>query len=370
MHFSIPLILLSTSVCYGACDPATRVAKLENEMDEVRMQTLFCNYGAKLASGYPSICSSNWTGSASLLIWQAYEGKTENALVDETTAFTLNEHPAHTARVNFDWQVGYRIGIGYNFFYDTSACSDWDLEFTYTYYHAAKSENASFDNGSPVPGGVIALEFPPFIAGQITYGDSISKRRITFSTFDLDLGRSFFVTRNISFRPFAGLKGALIFQRLHVLYLHAIQDPLDEQIAHNDFRGVGIKGGIDTNFYFNSQWSLFDTFAGALLFGKFHDKAALSSLDVTVSNLPIAVLTLKTSENRVVPQIQNILGLSWETNVRNDHSHLSLSVGYEFQYWWSQNQLYHFINGVDYLYTRHNDDLAVHGFSLDLKYDF
>lgn len=371
MHCYIPpALLLITSLCYGAHDQECRVSQLEKEMDEVRMKTVFCNYGARPASGEPLICGSGWSATASLLAWQAFEGKTYFAIVAENTPFTFNDTKAHSARVNFDWGVGYRAGIGYNFFYDPSACSDWDLQFTYTYFHASKTERAHFFNEFPVPDGIVALEFPPFTSGQITYDNASCSRRIKFSTFDFDLARSFFMSRTISLRPFVGLKGALIFQRLHAVYNNSLQSPNDSKISKNDFRGIGIKGGADASLYFNSSWSLFDSFSGALLFGKFHVQSALLSTDQLTAGLQVVVNNLKTSLNRVVPEIQNIIGLSWETNIRDDHSHLSLRLGYEFQYWWNQNQFLHFIDGVVYLSTRNNDDLAVHGVSLDLSFDF
>ena len=365
-----PVLLLMSSICYSAEDRECRLSQLEKEMDEVSMKTVFCNYGAKPANGDPLISGSGWSANASLLAWHLFEGRTDFAIITENTPFTFNSTQAKTARVNFDWGVGYRAGIGYNFFYDPSACSDWDIQFTYTYFYASKTERASFVNDFPVSDGVVAIDFPPFISGQITYDTGSSSRRIRFSSFDLDLARSFFVSRSVSFRPFIGLKGALIFQRLNAKYNDSLQSPLDTQLAHNDFRGIGIKGGTDASLYFNSNWSIFDSFSGGLLFGKFHLLSDLTSTDQVTTGLQISAGSLKTSINRIVPEMQNTVGLSWESDIRDSHSHISLKLGYEFQYWWSQNQFVHYLDGLIYLFTRLNDDLAMHGVSFDLSFDF
>lgn len=356
---------------YGCADIDARLSELEEKIDQIRTETVYGHYGLSLTSAFPDLCDNNsWSFSSSLLVWQLIENKTSYAIVDNSTAFTGSIHEGFTARNDFDWAVGYRLGIGYNFFYNPRSWSNWDVQFNYVYFHTHESDRATSDNQFTIDTGVISTTFPPAIGGSIEYDSAIQKWRVKFSTFDLDIGDRLFFTRSLSFRPFLGLKGALIFQRIRADYFNALTAPLDQRIAHNDFRGIGIKTGVDANYYFNSNWSLFNSFSSALLFGKIHIKSELNTADPSSPGTVVSFIQLIHNKSRIFPQVQNIFGLSWERSILKDSTHLSLRVGYELQYWWDQNQFSHYLAAVDYIYAENNAALAIQGVTLDLKIDF
>ncbi len=363
------LSLSYRGMCHEAIE--TRLSELEEKIDQVYTETVYKQCGLTLSSAFPDLTDNNsWSFSSSLLVWQLFEYGTAYAIVDNTTAFTGSLHEGSTARNDFDWAVGYRIGIGYNFFYNQRSCSNWDVQFHYTYFHTHESDKAETVNGFPVDFGVISVGFPSAISGSVEYNLAIQKWRVKFMTFDLDIGDHLFFTHNLSFRPFCGLKGALIFQRVNAQFFNALSSPLDIKNEHNDFRGIGLTTGADAYYRFNSNWSLFNSFSSSLLFGKFHLKSILTTADASRIGLVLNFSNLSDNATRVLPQIQNIFGLSWEKNILQDSTHISFRIGYEVQYWWGQNQLNHYLATVGYLYSKNNADLSIQGVTIDLKIDF
>ncbi|HSW68756.1 MAG TPA: Lpg1974 family pore-forming outer membrane protein, partial [Gammaproteobacteria bacterium] len=364
--------LLSLS-CQGMCHDAVeaRLSELEEKIDQVYTETVYGQCGLSLSSAFPDLIDNNsWSFSSSLLVWQLFENKTTYAIVDNTSAFTGSVHEGFSTRNEFDWAVGYRIGIGYNFFYNPRSCSNWDVQFQYTYFHTHESDRAASNSDFPVDFGVISVAFPSAISGSVEYALAIQKWRVKFLTFDLDIGDHLFFTHNLSFRPFCGLKGALIFQHVNAQFLNALSSPLDQRLAHNDFRGIGLTTGADAYYHFNSNWSLFNSFTSSLLFGKFHIKSLLNNNDPARVGLILNFSNLIHNTTRVLPQIQNIFGLSWEKDILGDSTHITFRVGYELQYWWGQNQFNHFLASVPYLYSQNNGDLSIQGVNIDLKIDF
>jgi hypothetical protein len=61
-------------------------------------------------------------------------------------------------------------------------------------------------------------------------------------------------------------------------------------------------------------------------------------------------------------------GISWKMFWKA--ACLSLDAGYDFQYWWRQNQRLRLNNGAYYSWTRYAEDLGFQGFKLRAALDY
>ena len=126
---------------------------------------------------------------ADALYWHA----TETVDWAYTRVSSPNFERATYKTLSFGWDPGFRVGLGYNMHHD-----QWDTQLTYTWFQTEATNRA---NGAVVSGFLAArlslLE--PFTTGKIRFN-------LHYNMFDWDLGRSFFVSRSLSLRPYIGLR--------------------------------------------------------------------------------------------------------------------------------------------------------------------
>ena len=174
------------------------------------------------------------------------------------------------------WRPGFRVGVGYTF-----AKKDfWDLMALWTHFKAEST--------------------------------------ITYNVYDLDLGRDYFISKAVSIRPFLGVRGATIDQRL------------------NKFWGAGAHIGTSMQWHFTKEFSFLGTIGGSLLYGKF------KQLDITTG----------------AANLEAMLGFGWEKFFYQNRYRLSVKAGYEWSEWFSQNRR-----------TSHGD-LCLQGANLQARWDF
>ncbi len=150
---------------------------------------------------------------------------------------------------------GFRIGATYK-----RPGSNWDLNFGYTYFRA----DDSFAVNAP-PGGLLwATQTRPGIievADTATASDSI-----THDVFDLDIGRTFCVDSNFSFRLLGGVRIAHIGQDFSAFYDGG--NALETQVASGfDFVGAGLMVGGEAHWAVWRGFSLFGRSRLGMLLG-------------------------------------------------------------------------------------------------------
>ncbi len=268
-------------------------------------------------------------------------------------AFTLNanENSVHSAYkvIEFDWDPGFRVGVGYNMHHD-----QWDTQFTYTWFQSEAKDHAS--NG--VTSGFLATRlslFEPFNKGKIKFN-------LHYNIFDWDLGRSFFVSKGLAFRPFIGVKAGWIHQKIHAKWeTPAILFSASEDVKNN-FRGGGPKGGVEGKWILGDVnrhvFSLMGTFAGAYLWGNWTLRDNFIDVLGTTTSIPMG------NRNFGALMFQALMGFGWDFNFDRNRSHFGLKVSYEIQDWLNHFQVFTNTSGTD------NFDLILQGLTLDLRFDF
>lgn len=344
----LPMALLSCA--QGVCDTIdVRISELESDLEKIRTQTSLGNYGAKTASAAPQTTGCGLFITADFLWWKLYEGGTEYALKNKNAPFNANSIRGPIKHLNFEWEPGFKVGLGYLFGRD-----GWDIYLDYTRFetHAHSSASSEIEGLFPLMG----LETSGFAKAKAHW-------HVEFNDIDLTLGRSYFVSKYLALHPQFGLTAAWIQQHRHAHYSNLPSSALKLN-GKNNFWGIGPRIGADAQFYLGRNFSVYADAAGALLWGDFHVKEKEKN---TVAGTEI--YELRYNLHRMVAAIDFGMGLSFETNFNNDACHFMIKTGYEGQYWWRQNQLPIFnSSAVDF--TRESEDLSLQGLTVDFRLDF
>lgn len=350
---------------------------------------------------------------AELLIWKANCDDVEVGVFNElfpqiaqlprpdfkASSFT----DANYDHMDFDWNVGVRVGLGYYFEWD-----NWDIYGAWTHIHNKAHHNFIFAAGiessfllksfsanwSSMPAN-LSLNGIANNADLIVSQAEHSHWKLKLDLIDVELGRLFFAGKWLTIRPKAGLRGGYVKQHTEIDYesvLINVNDeaitviPLDEIKMKNDFSGIGVRGGIDTEWHFgDSDVFLYGDGAISLLYGRYH----LSALETdTFSRLAVAsdiILSTKDNFNDTKAITDLALGLSWRPDITwcCRTMRLTLGAGWEHHLFLNQFQLkrvftVHSIsattdnpstqNWTDY--TRENGDLSTQGVTITALFEF
>lgn len=258
-------------------------------------------------------------------------------------------------KVEFDFQSGFRVGLGVHLPYDL-----WDIYVSYTRFtpHASESVRGPF--------------YPLFLfqGTGISQGANVAQAqahwKIEFQNVDIEIGRAFYIAKTLVFRPFFGMKGAWIDQDAKIRYEGGFIPTGQTFQTHfkNDFKGAGPLLGIQSHWLIGAGFSLFGDFAAALILGHFDNEQKQDQLDGA------EVVDLNSDFNLVSPTLQLAIGVAWDRNFNRDRWHCGLSVGFESQSWGGQNQTEQFTDKDLPIYVREKGDLALYGLTLKARFDF
>ena len=293
-----------------------------------------------------------------VLFWKANVGSLDYGIQSESSTTIKDGHVKHP---HFNWDWGFRLGLGYKLPYDK-----WDLFVNYTYVLGRANGNEEHS------GDVI---FPTWASGFNLNGQGTffaeqahARWHMVLNMGDLELGRNCFAGKWLTIRPFVGVRGLVIDQDYHVRYEGGIVAPSDKDKIHldTDFWGVGIRMGFNSLWGFGKGLGLYGNGSASLLSGHFdvHEHEKLSKADLTLVNV-------KRDVNNVVATADLALGLQWDYMFSQDRYHFGVKLGWEFNMFFDQNQLFNFLSSSNLgAINFQNDDLTFQGLTLGLRFDF
>jgi len=370
--------LMASSTAFAGMDMDSRVTQLENQMQQVRTETAMGTYGAQTATARAEVDGYGWFFTADILYWHARVSGTEFAYTDNDPSGSFPVK-GRTKDVDFDWDWGLRVGLGYNFDHD-----GWNFRFGYTWFeNSGSSSTRGGLNSSVIPlKGSSTIVAGPYITeppiNQFLFCASAkSQFGFDYQAIDLDVGRAYYISSKLSYRPFWGLKTAWIDQEQIVRYTggKSVQSSIGENLGLSnntvhiqddcDFWGLGPRVGVDSKWYLGYGVSIFGNVAGALLFGLFDvDHKERYSLDNDNR------IKLNANRHAFSPNVQMQIGLRYDTYIHNNKQHLGIGAGFEANYWWRQNQMIKIDDSAVLKYERYCEDVSMHGLTVDLKWDF
>ena len=303
-----------------------------------------------------------------LLYWKANENGIPLAIVNKDSSSNLAH--AKVRNLRGQWDFAFRVGLGYDIPHD-----GWDLSLSWLRYNSHGHHTRIHSNSSRFIFPYFAPSADP-IADHNTCAKAEGRWRILLNQLDLDLGREFFVSKWLTFRPHAGLRTDWIYQKVRAEYeTFAFFLPLDSEvdITYKDrWWGLGIEAGFDTQWGLGQGWSIFANLAAAILYGehriKMKDKDDPAFVFITPTG---TFVRLKDKPWIAHPILDLQLGIRWDKMLANDHLHLGIQLGWENHVYFSQNQFPIF--GDDFnlgKFFANQGDLSLEGWTLGLRLDF
>jgi Legionella pneumophila major outer membrane protein precursor len=307
--------------------------------------------------------------------------------------FILNSFDGTLHDPNFEWDPGFKIGLGYNLPYD-----GWDLYVNWTRFYTSASNHQraclcppetisriTLPTNQSSPCNIIRVPtqcqpcaddvlyptFAPVITSD-QYATTVRAKshwNLHLNLLDGELGRDFYVGKKLTLRPSIGLRGAWIDQRLNVNYksnIHIV-NPINAGFGiqsasligisqscsefKNDFEGVGPKFGIDTDWILGYGFSIYGDAGISLIWGEFDiESEATFTLCAEFNATTTTDLTFATNVNqpscyRLKDEFHSTkaitdlaLGIQWKTSMWK-RTALLLQLGWEHHLFFNQNQL-------------------------------
>jgi Legionella pneumophila major outer membrane protein precursor len=301
-----------------------------------------------------------------LLCWNAHENGLAFAIVNRSSPTNLSHSTVRS--VHSDWNVGFRAGIGYNLPHD-----GWDVNFTWLRFYTHGNKHIPSHNN--------VFIFPTRAApGDLLAGDSPSSKAKThwglrLNQLDLDLGREFFVSKWLTLRPHFGLRTDWIRQTWNSKFRNFSNTPLPNKLQlkyKDEWWGLGLEGGLDTQWGLGSGFSLFGNICGAILYG-FHD------IDFKDKDIPRQRNTNHKGEFADLDNVYRIshpildlmMGLRYDYMFYNDRFHLGFQLGWEHHIYFSQNQFPVFVDDAAVgTFVSNQGDLTFQGWAFAARFDF
>jgi hypothetical protein len=307
-----------------------------------------------------------------LIYWNAHENGLPFAIKNAHSSnviepLNFNLADSKVKSIHSDWNCGFRVGVGYNLPHD-----GWDLSLSWLrlYTHGHKHTRAHSDE----------LIFPTRAQPQDSLvnfagaNQAKSHWRLRFNQLDLDLGREFFVSKWLTLRPHFGLRTDWVHQKWNSTFrnfVFAIPSKLELDYK-DEWWGMGLEGGLDTQWGLGSGFSLFGNISGAILYG-FHDiDFKDKNTPPQFNDNPKGVFVDMDYTYRVShPIFDLMMGLRYDHMFYDDRFHLGLQLGWEHHIYFSQNQFPVFADDVSIgSFVQNQGDLTFQGWTLAARFDF
>lgn len=249
----------------------------------------------------------------------------------------------------FKFEPGFKVGAGLKFRHD-----GWDFYGQYTWLrvhatkhvHAPDSSQLFFNIDQAAPEGAFGY------AGSETsllLDEAKGRWNLHMNVLDFELGRKYCISRRLKLRPFAGMKFSWNPQHFHASYeldtakLLSVAPFSGRTFTgaafkfHQDQFGVGLRGGMDTTWYFVKHWSFYGDIAFTALWNDFN----LERKDVYWSDVTDTAFTgfhAKKTNLDVTGVIEMEAGFRFDTTFCEDDLLFFVQAGWEEQIWFDQNQ--------------------------------
>lgn len=329
----------------------------------------------------PYTCNGDFEITASLLYWKANEDGLEYAVKTSPidgffpqTDTTLID--AHYLNPHFDWNFGYKIGLGYY-----SSCDGWDYQLLWTHYDG----KAGAHNQATVGSDTLLFLWSNFrkAPNDPPVVNSISSNwSLDLNLVDLELGRTYWNSRLLNLRPHIGLRLAYLDQDLSLfqsggVFAEATPPVNDEVEIDQDCKGVGPRFGLDSFWSLGCGFSLYGNFAFSLLYSRYHVNYDESTREVTGSHAKSKILDLEESFRNNFLAADFSLGIQYLSLLCDCDYVLSVALGWESQLFLNQNQMWRIVAtgfsgdpSTDNSYQQSRGDLSTQGWTLKVVFDF
>lgn len=258
---------------------------------------------------------------------------------------------------SFRYEPSFSVQIGAELPHD-----DWNVEVNYTWLHQ-NTKVASIE-GTATNGLVALLATAPSTA-ELT-ANAANSYKLRYNTGGVNLGRNYFVSQNLTMRPFTGVAAAFIETTNNTDYsfVATIGTPAATDADYNVSQrqkmwGVGLSTGLNTVWLFDSNWGVYGKSSVTNLW-----TGTTARNVTTIVTDPAGAATVTIAESYQA-KAQNIVlvtdveaGVTYSMNFDEDFA-IAINLG------WKQNAFNNFNQN-----TVAGGNLSVQGLVLEAKFDF
>lgn len=310
--------------------------------------------------------------SGEALYWKAAESGLASCtkFVSEPPSGSIIDG-GRTKHPHFKWHWGFRVEAGYNMCYDL-----WTVYANWTRYHFKDHKNTNLGpNRNPEALGLPTL-FPFWLPDQGILFNSIDTHwRVNLDQVDLQIGREYFLTDYIRLRPHVGMRTAWIHQKYN-LDTFSVDTRVSRTDLNmkNNFWGIGIVGGLDSNWGLGCGFSIYGNGSVSILDGHFdssYNVGIFTFADTFTSNGSLASAFLdKNHQNMAVFIADLALGLRWDKEFSCQRFYLSFWAGYEQHVYFEQNQFLNLQFSQNPVFETNGGNLSTNGITIGLEFGF
>ena len=301
---------------------------------------------------------------ADYILWDARSSNTTYAFsgvgydadtLDPVTGLT--EGTSYTP--GFSFNSGFKVGANAELGFD-----NWDLEAQYIWLRPGDKPTdtgaeKTFENAN----------LSGFWANAPTDGKlsrASGKWKLDYNVIQLNLGRNYMISQNLSFRNYFGVRGAWLNQTndTDYIYRNSNEETSNTKVYQTqNWWGVGFQTGLDAAWMFDENWSIFANFGTSLLWGRTQGLTQVS--DTTEG---VAKNTYWENRNQTTYGIQPTfdleMGFRWMMTFDDNAYAFLVQAGWEQQIWINHTKF-----NTNYT-VGDAGDLSAQGFTLRARFYF
>lgn len=288
------------------------------------------------------------------------------AAVPSDTSIVTSSNTGKFFYPKWRMELGFKAGIGF------LTCDGWDFYANYTWLRPKAKKTVRPVTDFPLEDAFYTfgnLIINPEL--DLTISVETGKWEFNFNVIDFEWGRNFYVSPCLYLRPHFGLKGTWQLQSFNVNAEAAeanVSVPESYSfLGKNKIKwwGIGARAGLDSAWHFTKCFSILGEVAATALWGQFESKSFITQTNTTTGDVVIIPHgCLKSEWHSVKPVLEFFLGFRLEGWSSCDRCYAGFDVGWETQWWSSQNQF------IYYLTETRWGDLGFEGLTVRARFQF
>lgn len=294
------------------------------------------------------------------IYWQAVEQGLEYALRIPGSYDAAWTTPAKVENMDFNFKPGLKLGMGLAF----NQHDDWMMSAEYTYL-VVRDRSTAYP---PVGGSLIEM-WDPTDPTAAECSKATARWRVYYNMLDLGLSRPYYLGTKLIFKPYAGLKGGWITQKVDASYYFSTEHyyPLYPSLKQKSWM-IGPKAALNADWMLGKGFKLYGNLAGSLLYQNF--KTRYLTTDIT-SETSSTFQTFRNEVGYVTPNAEIGLGFGWGSYFADKGWNFDFRFGYDFQIYWTQNMMRNLVQiANDVESTGGYGNLVLNGLTMTARFDF
>lgn len=274
---------------------------------------------------------------------------------------TVNKKPI---KMDSGYHPGFKVGFGVNKLPD-----NWGFLLDYTRLFVKEKANKTIT--SPTINDYIDSSWDTFsTSDKCSYVEA--RWKIKMDMLSIQMGRECYFGKKLQITPNFGLKGGWIDQKYNSDITSFLST--DTTTAQMDNRSkswlVGPRAGIQSKWQLFKALKIMVNVAGSFLYQDFNTEINQKIPAQTTVTTETRMLE-KRKQSQVTPNFEGLLGLSLDKYFSKNSWHFDFSAGYEFQYYFDQNQIRQLFESTKTSNEATNaGDLMFHGLTISARLDF